>query len=217
MSDYTEHYNLKKPKQSENYNVDDANTNNTIIDTTLFGKVDKIPGKGLSENDFTNNYKQKIDMLQNIYKFKGAVETLEKLNEITGQKSGDVYNVISENKDYAFNGTEWVILGSATNVDDLATKTEIKVQKGKVVINTAVSKGGVITLPFNYKVGTGCLDVYYMSELLRLSSDDAGTDGHYREVGQANAVSNQIKTTTDWEIPVGRYFDFVVRGEYSND
>lgn len=217
MSDYTEHYNLKKPKQSENYNVDDANTNNTIIDTTLFGKVDKIPGKGLSENDFTNNYKQKIDMLQNIYKFKGAVETLEKLNEITGQKSGDVYNVISENKDYAFNGTEWVILGSATNVDDLATKTEIKVQKGKVVINTAVPKGGVITLPFNYKVGTGCLDVYYMGELLRLSSDDVGTDGHYKEIGESGSISNQIKTTTDWGIEVGRYFDFVVKGEYSND
>ncbi len=217
MSDYTEHYNLKKPKQSENYNVDDANTNNTIIDTTLFGKVDKIPGKGLSENDFSNNYKQKIDMLQNIYKFKGSVETLEKLNEITGQKSGDVYNVISENKDYAFNGTEWAILGSATNVDDLATKTEIKVQKGKVVINTAVLKGGAITLPFYYKVGTHCLDVYYMGELLRLSSDDAGTDGHYREIGESGSMSNQIKTTTDWEIPVGRYFDFVVRGEYSND
>ena len=219
MSDYTEHYNLKKPKQSENYNVDDANTNNTIIDTTLFGKVDKIPGKGLSQNDFTDSYKKKIDTLQNIYKYKGSVETLEDLNEITGAKGGDVYNVISENKDYAFNEIEnkWDELGSATNVDDLATKTEIKVQKGKVVINTAVSKGGVITLPFYYKVGTGCLDVYYMSELLRLSSDDAGTDGHYREVGESGSISNQIKTTTDWGIEVDRYFDFVVRGEYSND
>lgn len=214
MSDYTEHYNLKKPKQSENYNVDDANTNNTIIDTTLFGKVDKIPGKGLSENDFTNNYKQKIDMLQNIYKFKGSVETLEKLNEITGQKSGDVYNVISENKDYAFNGTEWAILGSATNVDDLATKTEIKVQKGKVVINTAVSKGGAITLPFYYKVGANVLDVYLNGERLILSSDDSGIDGHYCEVGEIDSTSNQIKTTTDWSLETGDVLEFVVRGEY---
>lgn len=43
MSEYTEHYNLKKPAQSENYNVEDANTNNTIIDNVLFGKVDKKP------------------------------------------------------------------------------------------------------------------------------------------------------------------------------
>lgn len=54
-----------------------------------------------------------------------------------------------------------------------------------------------------------------MGELLTLSSDDAGTDGHYREVGQANAVSNQIKTTTDWGCESGEYFEFVVRGEYS--
>lgn len=45
MSEYTEHYNLKKPAQSENYDVDVANTNNTIIDTTLFSKVDKKPRK----------------------------------------------------------------------------------------------------------------------------------------------------------------------------
>lgn len=108
---------------------------------------------------------------------------------------------------------------SAENLNDMQDNIEEEINshiehKYHLNISTAVAKGGVITLPFNYKVGTGCLDVYYMSELLRLSSDDAGTDGHYREVGEANAVSNQIKSTTDWEIPVSRYFDFVVRGEY---
>lgn len=49
-----------------------------------------------------------------------------------------------------------------------------------------------------------------------LSSDDAGTDGHYREVGTANSISNIIKTTTDWSAEKGDYFEFVVRGEYSN-
>lgn len=43
MSEYTEYYNLKKPKQTENYDVDVANTNNSIIDTTLYSKVDKKP------------------------------------------------------------------------------------------------------------------------------------------------------------------------------
>ena len=83
-------------------------------------------------------------------------------------------------------------------------------------LTAAVAKGGTITLPCYFKVGTHCLDVYYMGELLILSSDDAGTDGHYREVGQANAVSNQIKTTSDWGCDVGEYFEFVVKGEYSN-
>lgn len=54
-----------------------------------------------------------------------------------------------------------------------------------------------------------------MGEKLLLSSDDVGTDGHYREVGEANAISNQIKLTTDWGAEIGEYFEFVVRGEYS--
>lgn len=83
-------------------------------------------------------------------------------------------------------------------------------------LTVAVAKGGTITLPCYYKVGTHCLDVYYMGELLTISSDDAGTDGHYREIGEANTVSNQIKTTSDWGCDVGEYFEFVVRGEYSN-
>ena len=55
-----------------------------------------------------------------------------------------------------------------------------------------------------------------MGEKLLLSSDAAGTDGHYQEVGETNAVSNQIKLTTDWGAETGEYFEFIVRGEYSN-
>lgn len=234
MSNYTEHYNLKKPLKTESYDVDVANTNNDIIDEKLYEKADKIPGKGMSSNDFTDNYKQKLDMLQNIYKFKGSVANLTKLNEITGAKQGDVYNVTEENKNYAYSGTGWVALGTAVDLSEVVTfddlnnkETEIKNElvaeinshiehKYFLQLTTAVDKGGTITLPCYYKVGTHCLDVYYMGELLTLSSDDAGTDGHYREVGQTNAVSNQIKTTSDWGCDVGEYFEFVVRGEYSN-
>mgnify|MGYP004537323389 CR=1 FL=1 len=88
--------------------------------------------------------------------------------------------------------------------------------KYKEILTAAVAKGGTITLPCYYKVGTHCLDVYYMGELLTISSDDAGSDGHYREVGEANAVSNQIKLTTDWGAEANEYFEFIVRGEYSN-
>ena len=66
MPDYTTHFNLIKPKKSENYDIDEVTrTNADLIDTILFGKVDKVPGKGLSENDFTNQYKQKLDNLSN--------------------------------------------------------------------------------------------------------------------------------------------------------
>lgn len=65
-------------------------------------------------------------------------------------------------------------------------------------------------------MGVGTLDVFYMGEKLLLSSDDAGTDGHYREIGETNAVSNKIKLTSDWGAEANEYFEFIVRGEYSN-
>lgn len=84
-----------------------------------------------------------------------------------------------------------------------------------LILNENVAAGGEITLPFYYKVGAGVLQVYYMGQLLLLSSDDAGTDGHYREVGDANSISNKIKLTTDWSADEGEYFKFVVKGAYS--
>lgn len=108
MATYTEHYNLKKPANLENYNVEDANSNNDILDETLFGKQDKIPGKGLSTNDFTNEYKKKLDSLNNyddtdikdgIKNVVGRTETLEKDNKTNKE---DISNLkkqdISQNK-----------------------------------------------------------------------------------------------------------------------
>lgn len=64
MPSYTEHYNLIKPNKTENYNINVANTNNEVIDEELYKKVEKIPGKELSTNDFTNAYKQMLDNLK---------------------------------------------------------------------------------------------------------------------------------------------------------
>ena len=83
-----------------------------------------------------------------------------------------------------------------------------------LVLSSNVSTGGEITLPFKYKVGANVLQVYYMGQLLLLSTDDAGTDGHYREVGEADSISNKIKLTTDWSADKGEYFKFVVKGVY---
>lgn len=74
MANYTEHYNLKKPATSENYDVEVANTNNDIIDEKLFSKQEKIPGKSLSANDFTDEYKRKIDRILNYSRGYSAYE-----------------------------------------------------------------------------------------------------------------------------------------------
>ena len=83
-----------------------------------------------------------------------------------------------------------------------------------LILNENVAAGGEITLPFSYKVGASVLQVYYMGQLLLLSSDDAGTNGHYREVGTSGRLSNKIKLTTDWSAETGEYFKFVLKGVY---
>lgn len=65
MGIYTKHYNAKKPSQSENYDVDVANFNNDLWDEKIYGKQDKVVGKSLSTNDFTNEYKNKLNTLKN--------------------------------------------------------------------------------------------------------------------------------------------------------
>ena len=45
MAEYTENLNLILPKQSENYDVEIANTNNRLIDTAVSSKVEKKPRK----------------------------------------------------------------------------------------------------------------------------------------------------------------------------
>ena len=83
-----------------------------------------------------------------------------------------------------------------------------------LILDENVAAGGEITLPFYYKVGANVLQVYYMGQLLLLSSDDAGTNGHYREVGTSGSLSNKIKLTTDWSAETGEYFKFVLKGVY---
>ena len=86
-----------------------------------------------------------------------------------------------------------------------------------LILDENVAAGGEITLPFYYKVGANVLQVYYIGRLLLLSSDDAGSDGHYREVGEADSISNKIKLTTDWSAAKGEYFKFIVKGVYTNE
>lgn len=95
MAEYTTHYNLKKPAKNENYNIDVANENNDIIDEKLYGKVDKKAGKDLSTNDFTNEYKKKLDNLKN-YDDSEVIKQITSFNERAG-KVEEANTAISKN------------------------------------------------------------------------------------------------------------------------
>lgn len=221
MPDYTQYYNLIKPKKGENYDVNDTTcTNMDIIDTQLGNKVEKVPGKGLSTNDFTNNYKNKIDTLQNIYRFMGAVDTVSDL-PTTGQKNGDVYNVKSESKDYAWNDNTqtWVQLGSATNLDNVAMKSEIKINRSLITLQNKIDSNTNYTIPLSYQVGNDSLEVFYCTTKFQKGQD-------YIEVGENGSVSTTIQfldSIGDLDMSSVEGFEnftetleFVVRGEYSD-
>ena len=54
----------KLSELTKDINFDERYYTETEIDTKLAGKVDKVSGKGLSTNDFTNVYKNKLDGIE---------------------------------------------------------------------------------------------------------------------------------------------------------
>ena len=95
------------------------------------------------------------------------------------------------------------------------TTSDVLTSKYSLEIDSDKTAGQEITLPCYYKVGEEVLDVYLNGERLIKSSDDTGTDGHYREIGTTGSISNKIKTTTDWNLEADDVLDLVVRGEYN--
>ena len=137
-----------------------------------------------------------------------------------GQKTQEAYVTIN-GQNYLVTPAVWQGKTplSALNLNKMQSNIENTVEgyTYNLILTANVNAGGEITLPFYYKVGANVLQVYYMGQLLLLSSDDAGTDGHYREVGEADSISNKIKLTTDWSADKGEYFKFVVKGVYTNE
>ena len=138
----------------------------------------------------------------NIVNFEDGVKIQEAYIEIEGKK----YNV---NPAVYSGKTPLSALNLNKAQKNLLTSTYY------LKINADTTEGQEITLPCYYKVGEEVLDVYLNGERLIKSSDDSGTDGHYREVGDSGSISNKIKTTTDWSLASGDVLDLVVRGEYN--
>lgn len=99
----------------------------------------KKHGKDLSSNDFTDGYKKKLDSIGKIYKFKGNVNTYTELSTISAT-NGDVYNVLDEGKNYAWNEIEWIELGFIIDMSEFAYQTEVD------EIKTAIDNKNIITV-----------------------------------------------------------------------
>ena len=100
MSTLTENYKLIKPDQTDAIDISNLNDNADVIDRTLFNKVDKVNGKALSTNDYTNADKQKVNTIDNkVDKEEGKAlstndytnEDKEKLNSLSNYIHPDTH------------------------------------------------------------------------------------------------------------------------------
>lgn len=106
--------------------VSDAVQN--VLDT----KVDKIIGKGLSTNDFTNEDKSKLDNSMSNRKL-----STEEINELTSKNVGDLIYNTTINKYVYWNGTSWEEVGD-TGLSNYVTKDELEAMDA--LVDTKVDK-----------------------------------------------------------------------------
>lgn len=97
-------------------------------------------------------------------------------------------------------------------LDDICISKIIKTTQ-EIAINTNY------TIPINYKVGNDSLEIFYMGEKLRKSTEEQ--EGHYKEIGTEGEISNIIQFHNWGEegnymnVPINRFIEFKVRGDYS--
>lgn len=140
------------------------------INEMLKNKVDAVKGKVLTTNDFTNEYKDKIEKLQNPILIKGRVNTINDLP--SAPQIGDWYYVGRENDTvktiYLYTETGWDNLGT-TEVDlsnyikdtDYATNT----------------KFGIVRIGQGLRVKDGVISID--KEFLDFSAVELVYDGNY--------------------------------------
>ena len=100
----------------------------------------KYHGKDLSTNDFTNEYKKKVDALQTLYRFKGNVDTLEELYSKTDNNIGDTWNCKEDGNNYCWNKFEWINIGTNIDLSACATKIELENKADKTELATKADK-----------------------------------------------------------------------------
>lgn len=93
----------------------------TDYDIPIF-KDEDIADLNEYSNEMASALKTQLDKFGNPLVYKGKVATLEELpNEA---ESGNIYSVISENKNYIYNGTEWVEYSSTLDLTYLENNTK---------------------------------------------------------------------------------------------
>ena len=192
-------------KQSDRYGADVGITNvtgletrltnieskNTSQDTAINGKVDKVTGKALSTNDFTNTYKNKIDGLS-------TVATSGSYSDLSNKPT-----IPSKTSDLTNDGADGTNVFVANNDSRLTnSRTPTSHTHGNISNAGAIgsASGKIITTTTNGKLQAS--DSITKSKI----SDFSHTHGNITNDGKVGSTANlPLITTTDGAITTSTF------------
>lgn len=172
------------------------------IETRLSNKVDKVEGKGLSTNDFTDDLLNLLKKVSKPLNYKGSVPTYNDL-PTEGNLEGDVWNVTKTDVNYAWTGADWDPFGSsAVNiVDDLTTggtSAALSAEQGKVLKGLVDAKADKVTsehlesvissMPENLVSGVSIVNKNNRNIIIQCKYSSLDEQGHYVEQPEGSVI-----------------------------
>ena len=172
------------------------------IETQLSNKVDKVEGKGLSTNDFTDDLLNLLKKVSKPLNYKGSVPTYNDL-PTEGNLEGDVWNVTKTDVNYAWTGADWDPFGSsAVNiVDDLTTggtSAALSAEQGKVLKGLVDAKADKVTsehlesvissMPENLVSGVSIVNKNSRNIIIQCKYSSLDEQGHYVEQPEGSVI-----------------------------
>ena len=172
------------------------------IETQLSNKVDKVEGKGLSTNDFTDDLLNLLKKVSKPLNYKGSVPTYNDL-PTEGNLEGDVWNVTKTDVNYAWTGADWDPFGSsAVNiVDDLTTggtSAALSAEQGKVLKGLVDAKADKVTsehlesvissMPENLVSGVSIVNKNSRNIIIQCKYSSLDEQGHYAEQPEGSVI-----------------------------
>ena len=97
---------------------------NVEYNIPVFESEDIVDLNLYSEN-MAEAIKDQIDKFGNPLTFQGIKESISELNLILNPQNGDIYGIIETNKNYIWNGKEWVVYSDVMELDNYYNRKEI--------------------------------------------------------------------------------------------
>lgn len=188
-------------------NDEDVAENEKVTDVNM-NEIKDVVNSNAEELERTN---KKVELgFKSAFSYKGYVNTYDELSIIENLNNGDIYTVVDEEKNYVWNGQEWIEYNVNFDVSKLENQTEelrqrvtnlenITRQVTSIVTDAEITQNTNYTVP-QYVLGNNSLEVFF--EGCKLIKDI-----NYIE---ADVTHIQFK---DWNVPIGSNLEIIVRKE----